>query len=242
MKEQETKVYDFKAYNEKIREGLKTKSTLTMEDVCGQRYIGSAMKAGKKLVLHGVPGNDLGCYMDGGEIEVVGNAQDAIGNTMNDGKIVVHGHAGDTTGYAMRGGQIIIRDNAGCRIGIHMKEYMDKIPEIVIGGHTGDFLGEYMAGGTVLVLGLDGAEHSGRFLGTGMHGGKIFIRGKLDKSLVANKLEIVPADEADMKVITRLVKQYCKLFGCNEKDIMDAPFTKIYALDKRPYGNMYIGH
>ena len=241
MKEQETKVYDFKAYNEKIREGLKTKSTLTLDGVCGQRYIGSAMKAGKKLVLNGVPGNDLACYMDGGEIDVHGNAQDAIGNTMNEGRIVVHGSAGDTAGYAMRGGQIIIKGNAGCRIGIHMKEYMEKIPEIVIGGHTGDFLGEYMAGGTILVLGLDGNTQIGRFSGTGMHGGKIYIRGKLDKTLIANKLEIVPADEEDMKVIKRLVAQYSKLFDIDEKDILKEEFTKIYALDKRPYGNMYVG-
>jgi len=239
--DQETKVYDFKAYNEKIREELKTKSTLTLEGVCGQRYIGSAMKAGKKLVLKGVPGNDLGCYMDGGEIDVIGNAQDATGNTMNEGKIVIHGNCGDTAGYAMRGGQILIKGNAGCRIGIHMKEYFDKIPEIVIGGEAGDFLGEYMAGGTLLVLGIGSKSLLGRFSGTGLHGGRIILRGKFDKSLISDKLAIVPADEEDMKIVKRLVGDYCKQFGCNEKELMNEEFTKVYALDKRPYGNMYVG-
>jgi len=235
-----TKVYDFKTYNENIREALKTKSSLTLEGVCGQRYIGSAMKKGKKLVLKGIPGNDLGCYMDGGEIEVIGNAQDAIGNTMNDGKITVHGNCGDTAGYAMRGGQILIKGNGGTRIGIHMKEYMDKVPEIVLGGKSGDFLGEYMAGGTVLVLGIGTNELCGRFAGTGMHGGRILLRGEFDKELISDKLAIEPASEDDMVIIRRLVGDYCKAFGC-EEDLLKSKFTKVYALDKRPYGNMYVG-
>ena len=79
--------------------------------------------AGKRLEIHGVPGNDMACYMDGGEIEVFGNAQDQVANTMNDGDIVIHGRVGDAAGYGMRGGRILVRDGCGWRVGIHMKQY-----------------------------------------------------------------------------------------------------------------------
>jgi glutamate synthase domain-containing protein 3 len=82
---------------------------------------------------------------------------------MDEGKIVIHGHAGDIAGYSMRGGSIFIRDDVGYRVGIHMKEYQDKVPAIVVGGTAQDFLGEYMAGGVLVVLGLtlsDSLEHN----------------------------------------------------------------------------------
>lgn len=102
-----------------------------------------------------MPGNALGAYLNGAEITVSGNAQDAVGDTMNEGKIVVHGQIGDAAGYAMRGGRIYIKGNAGYRAGIHMKAYKDKKPIMVIGGRAGSFLGEYQAGGIIIVLGLN---------------------------------------------------------------------------------------
>ena len=131
------------------------------------------MPKGKRLKIHGTPGNDMACYMDGGEIEVFGNAQDQIGNTMNDGRIVVHGRCGDAAGYGMRGGTILVRDDCGWRVGIHMKEYEAHRPAIVIGGDAGSFLGEYMAGGVIVLLGKPGA-----YLATGMHGGVIYTKGR----------------------------------------------------------------
>ena len=100
-----------------------------------------------------------------------------IANTMNDGKLIVHGNCGDIMGYAMRGGEVYIQGYVGYRAGIHMKEYMDKIPLVVVGTKAGDFLGEYMAGGRIVVLGLGlGKDEpvAGKFFGTGMHGGKMF--------------------------------------------------------------------
>ena len=41
----------------------------------------------------------------------------------------------------MRGGKIFIKDYVGYRVGIHMKEYQKKIPQIVVGHTAGDFLG-----------------------------------------------------------------------------------------------------
>jgi glutamate synthase domain-containing protein 3 len=85
---------------------------------------------------------------------------------MDHGTIVVHGRAGDLLGHSMRGGKIFVRDDAGCRVGIHMKEYLDKRPTIVIGGTAQDFLGEYMAGGVLVVLGLNMTEtvHDSKFV------------------------------------------------------------------------------
>lgn len=48
------------------------------------------------------PEMPLGAYLNGANIEVNGNAQDAVGDTMNAGTIVVHGNVGDAAGYAMR--------------------------------------------------------------------------------------------------------------------------------------------
>lgn len=127
-------------------------------NVYGQRYIGTGLKAPLEIKVYGVPGNDLGAFMDGQRIFVYGNAQDGCGNTMNDGLIVVHGDVGDVAGYAMRGGKIFVEGNAGFRVGVHMKEYGSRKPIIVIGGKAGGFLGEYMAGGIMLVLGLTGEE------------------------------------------------------------------------------------
>lgn len=129
-----------------------------------------------------MPGNALGAYLNGAEITVSGNAQDAVGDTMNEGKIVVHGQIGDAAGYAMRGGRIYIKGNAGYRAGIHMKAYKDKKPIMVIGGRAGSFLGEYQAGGIIIVLGLniDGKPIVGNFPCTGMHGGKMFLRSSAE--------------------------------------------------------------
>lgn len=150
---------------------------IELDNVCGQRYICSGL-SGKKVTIHGIPGNALCCYLDGCDVEVLGNAQDATGDTMNSGTLTIHGHCGDATGYAMRGGTIFIEGNVGYRAGIHMKAYQTHIPVLVVGGEAGSFLGEYQAGGYIIVLGLNTRDHApvGRFPAAGMHGGKIFLR------------------------------------------------------------------
>ena len=97
--------------NDKIKQELRTKKKVTVTAVNGQRYIGCALDAGKTIQVHGTPGNDMACYLNGGKVEVFGNCQDAVGNTMNGGEIVIHGHAGDAMGYGMRDGQIFVETN-----------------------------------------------------------------------------------------------------------------------------------
>ena len=218
----------------------KVAEKIEIHNVRGQRYIGTNLKKEINIDIYGTPGNDMGAFMSGPKIVVHGNVQDGCGNTMNDGKIVVHGQAGDLTGHSMRGGKIFIRDDVGYRVGIHMKEYRRKVPNIVIGGCSGDFLAEYMAGGIILVLGLNlcrGELCNARFVGTGMHGGIIYERGEileLGKETKAKKV-----GKRDMQVIENLVKEYCKHFGADCKEIMSAEFHKIVPLGKRPYMALY---
>ncbi|MDK2799327.1 MAG: hypothetical protein PWP27_1793 [Clostridiales bacterium] len=229
-------------FNKEIREIFKSHKEIILKDVNGQRYIGDGLHGEGKLTIYGTPGNDLAAYMNGPEIEIFGNGQDALGNTMNDGRVIVHGHCGDTTGYAMRGGEIFIKGNVGYRVGIHMKEYMEAKPVIVIGGKAGDFLGEYMAGGMIFLLGLnleDGEEMIGKFCGTGMHGGVMYIRGEIEPHKLGKEVKAVTPNEDDYKLIKRYVKRYCKYFHRNMDYVMNKPFTKLIAYNKRPYANLY---
>ncbi|MFC1754382.1 hypothetical protein ACFL96_13485, partial [Thermoproteota archaeon] len=171
---------DTRNLNIKIREIIKNgHKHIVINNVAGQRYIASGVQGLIEMDIHGVPGNDLGVFMDGPKIVVFGNGQDGIGNTMNSGEIIIHGDVGDITGISARGGKIYIKGNAGYRTGVHLKEYQESKPIIVIGGTAQDFLGEYMAGGVILMLGLglDKKNHNADFVGTGMHGGSIIVRG-----------------------------------------------------------------
>jgi glutamate synthase domain-containing protein 3 len=209
-------------------------------NVCGQRYIGTDLNTKMEIDIHGTPGNDLGAFMSGPKLVVYGNAQDGCGNTMNDGDIIIHGHAGDVTGNSMRGGKIYVKDYVGYRVGIHMKEYKNKIPTIVVGETAGDFLAEYMAGGIIAILGLnlkEGEKCSAKFVATGMHGGVIYERGEILEPVAGTKT--LPVGKRDMQVIERLVNQYCSYFGGDPKAILSAKFMKILPLSKRPYEKLF---
>ena len=231
--------------NSKIREMAQKPGEIVVKDVSGHRYIGCGLKSHTKLVVYGTLGNDSACYMDGASVEVFGNAQDGIANTMNDGTLVVHGNCGDIMGYAMRGGEVYIQGYAGYRAGIHMKEYMDKVPIIVIGTKGGDFLGEYMAGGRIVVLGLGLEENelsAGRFFGTGMHGGRMYIRGKVNEGLMGHEISQKPLDKEDEAFLKKVIAQYTQYFGADVSKIKLSDFKKYQPKSKRPYGRMYVGN
>jgi glutamate synthase domain-containing protein 3 len=213
---------------------------IELSNVCGQRYLGTDLNTKIQIDVYGTPGNDLGAFMSGPKMVIHGNAQDASGNTMNDGQIIVNGHAGDLTGHSMRGGKIFVKDYVGYRVGIHMKQYQRKIPQIIIGETAGDFLAEYMAGGIILILGLnlkEGERCKARFVGTGMHGGVIYERGEILEPEAGTKT--LPVGKRDMQVIESLVKEYCSNFGVDSKTILEGKFKKILPLSKRPYEKLY---
>ncbi len=213
---------------------------IELHNVCGQRYLGTDLDTKIQIDVYGTAGNDLGAFMSGPKMVIHGNAQDASGNTMNDGQIIIHGHAGDLTGHSMRGGKIFIKDYVGYRVGIHMKEYQRKVPQIVIGETAGDFLAEYMAGGVILILGLNLKENEkckARFVGTGMHGGVIYERGDILEP--ENGTKILPIGKRDMQIIEVLVNEYCSNFSVDPKTILSCKFKKILPISKRPYEKLY---
>lgn len=227
----------FAEANEIVREALTRTDEVVIDQAFAQRYLGCALPAGKRLKIHGVPGNDMACYMDGGTIEVFGNAQDQIGNTMNDGCIAVHGRCGDAAGYGMRGGQIFVRDDCGWRVGIHMKQFQDKCPVIVIGGDAGNFLGEYLAGGIIVLLGNPGA-----YLATGMHGGTIYLGQRLVKDNVPPGLVQDPVDDDDRVILHALLDRYNGYFAeelGREVDASGNGFFRLRPACSRPYASMY---
>lgn len=228
----------FKEANELVRAALSRADEVEVRGAGGQRYLGCAMPAGKRLQIHGTPGNDLACYMDGGEVEVFGNAQDQVGNTMNAGEVAVHGRCGDAAGYGMRGGAIYIRDDCGWRVGVHMKEYEGHRPAIVVGGDAGSFLGEYLAGGVIVLLG-----HAEAHLATGMHGGVIYLAHPLSDGETPAGLLHEPVDEADLAVLRPLLKRYNQLFAGEAQPVSEegSEFWRLRPASSRPYGALYAG-
>jgi len=235
----------YRELNRRIREAVAGgERSFELVNVNGQRYIGDGIKGEEvRIDVYGVPGNDLGAFMDGPTVRVHGNAQDAVANTMNAGRIVVEGHAGDVLGYGMRGGELLVRGNVGYRVGIHMKAYREKRPVLVAGGKAGDFLGEYMAGGLLIVLGLErraDEEVMGDWCATGMHGGTIYLRGQIDPRRVAGQFALTrPASEADREEMRSHVEGFCEAFSLDAGEILRESFVRVVPISHRPYGAKY---
>lgn len=233
----------YRELNEQVKAFVeKGAKVIHLNQINGQRYIGSGIKQRVRIVIEGVPGNDLAAFMDGPTIVVKSNAQDGVGNTMNSGKVIVHGDAGDVIGYGMRGGRILIKGDVGYRVGIHMKSYRNLNPVIVIGGKARDFLGEYMAGGMIILLGLndEGAgDITGNYLGTGMHGGSIYLRGEVPQSRLGKEVGVKICDSADYRLIRKHLSEFCRQFAYKLDEVMAKPFIKLVPVSVRPYGRLY---
>lgn len=234
----------YRDLNQKIREAVTSgEEKIDLMNVNGQYFIGDGVNRPVTITINGVPGNDLGAFMNGATIIVRDNAQDNIGNTMNAGKVVVHGHAGDVLGYGMRGGRIHILKDVGYRIGIHMKSYETNRPVLIAGGKAGDFFGEYMAGGVLVLLGMytddtDKPKHGFRF-GTGMHGGVIYVRGGVDEKKLSPEVGVFELTEKDTKELEGYLNEYCVDFKLDVKVVMKEKFVKVLPKSKRPYGDLY---
>ncbi len=238
----------YKELNEKIRQAAAEGATgIVLQNVCGQRYICAGLtNSDLKVDVYGVPGNDLGVFMDGPTIVCHDDAQDGVANTMNAGLIVLERDAGDVLGYGMRGGRLFVRGSVGYRVGIHMKEFQDKRPAIVIGQRAGKFLGEYMAGGTICVLGLDVPPDQpvvGAYCGTGMHGGVMYVRQPVDEQSVGKEVGFAELEEADLRELSDLIVDFCRWLSIESEPLLESAnsgeFVKLYPYSKRPYGNLY---
>jgi glutamate synthase domain-containing protein 3 len=233
----------YRELNARLREAVTNGvHRLELNNIYGQRYIGTDLDKAVEIEIYGTPGNDLGAFMDGPKIVVRGNTQDGCGNTMNSGEIIVHGHAGDIIGLSARGGKIFIKEDVGYRAGIHMKEYQDKKPLLVIGGTAQDFLGEYMAGGVLIVLGLTLSEkehHKAKFIGTGMHGGVIYVRGSIEEYQLGREVDICELDEKDQQILHKYVNEFAGYFDYEAERILKHKFIKLFPRWLRPYGRLY---
>ena len=236
MKEIDAKDIDYRNLNEMIRSSEDKEVRLT--NVLGQRFIGTALASGT-IYVEGIPGPAMGSYLDGGCIFACLDASDAIGDTMNDGQIVVSGSVGDVTGYAMRGGRIFIGKDAGYRVGIHMKEYGEYVPDIVVGGTAGSYLGEYQAGGRIVVLGI-GAEDRpcvGEFTATGMHGGKIYLRSRFIPDDLPPQVEV--SRVTDKSELEPLVREFCSYFGYDADKLLSDDYFVLAPAAACIYKRMY---
>ena len=214
---------------------------IALDNVEGQRYIGTGLASGAHITIHGVPGNDLAAFMNGAAITVNANAQDGVGNTMNAGRIVIHGDAGDILGHSMRGGRIFVHGSVGYRTGIHMKAYGERFPSVVIGGRTADYLGEYMAGGVIVVLGLgkNGASPVREYVGTGMHGGTIYVRGKVEAYQLGREVGLEEPADVDWTSLSGLLAEFRSEFGLDGPKFRRDEFVKLTPKSTRPYGTLY---
>jgi glutamate synthase domain-containing protein 3 len=227
--------------NRRIREAVAGGADeIVLEHVLGQRFIANGITGKVHITIHGVPGGDLGMFMNGPTCIVHGNCDHAPGNTMDGGRIVIHGGAGDAVAHSMRGGEIFVRDNIGYRGGIHMKEYRNKRPALVVGGHARAFTGEYMAGGILIVLGIgkDKAVDE-RGIGSGIHGGEIFIRGEVDEHHLGVGAMKKPFGDEERERIRPYIEEFGTLFGIDSAPLVTAGFTRIAPASARPFANKY---
>ena len=233
----------YRELNASLREAASNGAQrVELDNVYGQRYIGTDLDKSVEIEIFGTPGNDLGAFMNGPRIIVHGNAQDGCGNTMNEGEIIIHGHAGDIIGLSARGGRIFVREDVGYRAGIHMKEYQGKKPVLVIGGTAQDFLGEYMAGGILILLGLnldEGKHHKARFIGTGMHGGVIYLRGNIKDYQLGKEVGVAELEENDHRLLHQFIGEFAVHFGYETEVILRHKFIKLFPRWLRPYGRLY---
>jgi formylmethanofuran dehydrogenase subunit C len=79
-------------------------------------------------------------WMQGGEIEVLGNAGNNVGYEMKDGRIIVHGDVKQLLGRRMKRGVIVVHGDAGVNVGemmvggeIHVYGEIESIGKVTVG-------------------------------------------------------------------------------------------------------------
>jgi glutamate synthase domain-containing protein 3 len=94
----------------------------------------------------------------------------------------------------------------------------------------------------LILLGLDlkeGENHRANFIGTGMHGGVIYLRGNVEEHQLGKEVGVAELEEADLKVLKKLVGEFAAHFGYDAEEIMKRKFIKLFPRWLRPYGRLY---
>lgn len=134
-------------------------------------FIGKELDGGS-IQVEGDAGAYLAMGMKSGIIKVSGNAGLYAGCEMKKGYLEIAGNTGDFLGGAlpgnkmgMKGGLVLVKGNAGERVGDHLRR-----GTILIEGNAGDYCGSRMTAGTIAVMG-----QTGRYLGYAMRRGTLLL-------------------------------------------------------------------
>jgi formylmethanofuran dehydrogenase subunit C len=132
---------------------------IRIENACDRLdRIGAGMNGGAIEVI-GDAGIQAGRLMTGGRLTIRGDAGHWAASGMRNGFLEIAGSAGERLGgplagevSGMRGGVVIVRRNAGARAGDRLRR-----GTIIIEGSAGDHAGSRMIAGTLIVRGKSGA-------------------------------------------------------------------------------------
>ncbi len=233
----------FQELNNEIRGMLLSEDMIRVEDVNGQRYIGAALDKGKTIEIHGTPGNDMGAYLNGGNIEVYGNGQESCrqyhGRRLSYNTWSCRRYS--RLCYARR--RYFCRKTRGLKSG-NSYERVSRlfacgghrrrrrcIPRRIYGRRNTHSPRTRQFGNLPIV---------GPHCATGMHGGRIFIRGEVPQENISEHITAVKElDSRDTDGLQRHVHAYCEKFGKSFDEIMSVPFTKLVPTTSRPYANLY---
>jgi formylmethanofuran dehydrogenase subunit C len=144
----------------KVRERKESAPTLRLVgDLARFDRIGWAMEGGR-IEIDGDAGDYLGALMMTGEIRCTGDAGMFAACEMAGGKMLVDGSVGDFAAATqpgsmegMRGGAFIVRGNAGERLGDRMRRGL-----LAVLGNAGDFAASRLVAGTIAIGGSLGAH------------------------------------------------------------------------------------
>ena len=97
----------------------------------GEDYVAYKLIKGQTVEAKGMAGGALGCFNQGGSIQIHGDVTYSAGSNMCDGELLVYGNVTDIyLGIYMLGGTIIVTGDAGKDVGYWMTG-----GRILVGGH-----------------------------------------------------------------------------------------------------------
>ena len=181
-----------------------------------ERHGDAGLPAGSvRLRFTGSAGQSFGAFTCRGmHLELEGEANDYVGKGLSGGELIIrpfrraayadvsHQHLiiGNTILYGATAGKLFAAGQAGDRFAVRNSGAV-----AVIEG-AGNHCCEYMTAGIVVVLG-----RAGRNFGAGMSNGVAYVidePGTLDSRVNKDLVELFPLDEADLRLLQRLVREH----------------------------------
>jgi len=187
--------------------------------LAGENEVTLMNVGGQRYIGDGISGNQ--------KIVINGTPGNDMSAFMDGLEITVNGNAQDAMANTMNDGRIIVHGSAGDTVGYAMRG-----GEIYIKGNVGYRVGihmkEYLEKKPAIIIG----GKAGDFFGE-------YVRGNIDEYKLGKEVKLVEADESDLEIISSHVRNFCKYFSFDFDYVMNKKFNKLYAYNKRPYGNLY---